>query len=440
VISRSIAIGALSIASSLPALADSHVAISRDIELVGSHPLQARSAYQPHPHRYPDGRYILFVGHHSGEARNPQTGEIEQNGTSIIDVTDPASPVYLKHLPGAAGAQMAQACNGEDIPGGDPDKVYLLRSNGSLEHQVWDVTYPAEPHLISTPQTDLEATHRNWWQCDTGVAYLVSDLRPRGWTTHRGLQVFDLRNPAEPKLIRNYALPGMTPGGDGDHTGTNGVHEATVSADGSKVFLPYGTGANGVIQILDNEKLINGDPSLDDPYAETASNMLYPQLSMIRMRRLRPTCSTRNSGASTCRNTGGHIRSYRSVASRFTTTENSRSAQAGRYSFLYRNPGQTNAWKHIMPSRFSTTPMVDIHGPYRLTGFGTNRSIFAHAAVASVRTTSILLITNPFIRDSSSWLTSMREHELSTCAIAAMHPDQRRGTLQNGDTDESRRD
>lgn len=277
------AIAALAVALPISATADSHKAVSRDIELVGSHPLQARSAYQPHPHRYPDGRYVLFVGHHAGEVENPQTGIVEQNGTSIVDVTDPLNPVYLKHLPGVAGAQMAAVCNGEDMPGGDPEKVYLLRSNGNLEHQVWDVTYPAEPHLISTPQTGLEATHRNWWQCDTGIAYIVSDLRPRGWTTHRGLQVFDLSDPAEPRLIRNFALPGMAPGGDGDPSNTNGIHEATVSPDGSKVFLPYGTGANGVIQIIDNDKLLEGDPSLDDPYAETASNMLYPQLGRIDM-------------------------------------------------------------------------------------------------------------------------------------------------------------
>jgi hypothetical protein len=276
-------LGALSIVLPLFASADVGVATARDMELVGSHPLQARSAYQPHPHRYPDGRYVVFVGHHEGEAVNPLTGNIEQNGTSVVDVTDPGNPVYLKHIPGVAGAQMAAACNGADLPGGDPDKVYLLRSNGSLEHQVWDVTYPAEPQLISTPQTGLEATHRNWWQCNTGIAYLVSDLRQFGWTTHRGLQVFDLTEPSEPRHIRNFALPGMAPGGGGDPSGTNGIHEATVSADGSKVYLPYGTGANGVIQIVDNKKLLNGDPSLDDPFEETAVNMLYPQLGRIDM-------------------------------------------------------------------------------------------------------------------------------------------------------------
>ena len=270
-------------AGSLPAQAQADAAMSKDMLLVGNHPLQARSAYQPHPHRYPDGRYILFVGHHAGQVLNPQTGKVEQNGTSVVDVTDPTKPVYLQHIPGVEGAQMAQACNGKDLPHGDPDKVYLLRPNGDLEHQVWDVSNPAAPALLSTPQTGLEGTHRNWWQCNTGIAYIVSDLRPLGWSTSRGLQVFDLGDPTKPVLIRNFALTGMQPGGQDVFDGTNGVHEATVSEDGSKVYLAYGTGADGVIQILDREKLLKGDPAVADPYAPTPANLVYPELGRLDM-------------------------------------------------------------------------------------------------------------------------------------------------------------
>jgi len=277
------AVASLSFAVPMPSLAQSGAALGKDLHLVGSHPLQARSAYQAHPHRYPDGRYILFVGHHSGQMPDAQAGEVVENGTSIVDVTDPANPVYLKHIPGVEGAQMAQACNGADLPGGDPDKVYLLRSNGDVSHQVWDVSDPANPALLSTPQEGLDGTHRNWWQCDTGIAYLVSDLRPFGWSTFRGLQVFDLSDPAQPVLIRNFALPGMEPGGQGDYYSPNGIHEATVSRDGNTVYLAYGTGARGVIQVIDNEKLLAGDPSLQDPYVETFSNLLYPQVARLDM-------------------------------------------------------------------------------------------------------------------------------------------------------------
>jgi len=51
---------------------------------------------------------------------NSQTGEVEENGTSIVDMTDPGNPVYLEHIPGVEGAQLAQACNGADLSNGDP--------------------------------------------------------------------------------------------------------------------------------------------------------------------------------------------------------------------------------------------------------------------------------------------------------------------------------
>ena len=89
---------------------------AKNMKLVGFNDLQARSAYQPIIHEQ-GGRFIAYVGHHGGEARNPLNGNaVEKNGTSIVDVTNPRRPVYLKHIPGpsgvgeAGGAQMVRAC------------------------------------------------------------------------------------------------------------------------------------------------------------------------------------------------------------------------------------------------------------------------------------------------------------------------------------------
>ena len=93
-----------------------------------------------------DDQWYTYVGHHAGEAMNSLTGEIEPNGTSIVRVTDPTRPRLVKHIPatgpGQNQAQMVRICNGEDLPDGDPDKVYLLRSNGNVSHEIWDVTRP----------------------------------------------------------------------------------------------------------------------------------------------------------------------------------------------------------------------------------------------------------------------------------------------------------
>jgi hypothetical protein len=120
------------------------------MELVGHDDLQGRSAYQPTIHKQ-GNRVIAYVGHHGGKARNPLTGVDEDNGTSIVDVSDPARPRYLVHIPGApggseqGGAQMARVCD----RGG---KTYLLRTFGNAVpnsgDEVWEVTDPAKPKKV----------------------------------------------------------------------------------------------------------------------------------------------------------------------------------------------------------------------------------------------------------------------------------------------------
>src|SRR5262249_50339154 len=90
-----------------------------NMDLVGYNDLQARSAYQPVIEKQGE-RWIAYVGHHGGEALNPQTGKMEPNGTSIVDVTDPKHPKYLVHIPGEpkdragefGGASMVRVCSG----------------------------------------------------------------------------------------------------------------------------------------------------------------------------------------------------------------------------------------------------------------------------------------------------------------------------------------
>src|SRR6185312_14497096 len=147
-----------------------------NMRLVGSNDLQARSAYQPTIHHQGD-RWIAYIGHHGGtdavpDPVNPLTGKAEPNGTSIVDVTDPAHPKYLRHLPGqegkyeSGGAQMVRVCDGKTLPKGDPNAVYMLRTFGSEAHEIWNVADPANPALI-TRIGGLKDTHKNWWECDT---------------------------------------------------------------------------------------------------------------------------------------------------------------------------------------------------------------------------------------------------------------------------------
>src|SRR5262245_60883333 len=160
-----------------------HGAEARDMELVGHDDLQGRSAYQPTIHKQ-GGRYIAYVGHHGGKARNPLTGAEEDTRTSTVEEAAPArprrapptparsaAPRSLAHIPRPAGgladgaAQVARVCYRHG-------KTYLLRTFGNAVptsgHEVWDVSDPTRARRASTVVTGLTATHKNFWECDTG--------------------------------------------------------------------------------------------------------------------------------------------------------------------------------------------------------------------------------------------------------------------------------
>jgi len=255
-----------------------------NMRLVGYSDLQARSAYQPTIQRQ-GNRYIAYVGHHGGTDAVPQpvnsmTGQPEFNGTSIIDVTDPAHPKYLHHIPGLqgnyedGGAQMVRTCAGSDLPKGDPSKFYMLRAVGSKGHEVYDVTDPSKPTLLTTIGEGLRDTHKNFWECKTGIAFLVSGAP--GWRTRRMTQIYDLSDPAKPVKIRDFGLPGQEPGASG--TVPTELHgPISTGPEGNRVYFGYGTDKGGVLQIIDREKLLNG------PKDPTPENLSYPEIGRLYM-------------------------------------------------------------------------------------------------------------------------------------------------------------
>jgi hypothetical protein len=269
-----------------------------NMRLVGRDDLQARSAYQPIIHAYGERR-ILFVGHHAGEALNPLTGKVEKNGLSIVDVTNPAAPKYLVHVPPtgneASGAQHVQVCDGRELPhsdgrGADRSKVYAIRTNGLLSYEVLDVTDPARPAFVTTiaetgvssrPKSDRgnRETHKFQWDCSTGVAYM-NGTAP-GWRVTRVLQAYDVSDPPHPKHIRDFALEGYEPDAPGPYPEPEvaGLHQPFVV--GNRMYLGYNSGDDGVLQILDTDKFLRGDPQARDKYAPTPVNLAYPQIARL---------------------------------------------------------------------------------------------------------------------------------------------------------------
>ena len=218
------------------------------MDLVGYNDLQNRSAYQPVIHKQ-GARWIAYVGHHGGMALNPLTGKQEANGTSIVDVTDPKRPKYLAHIPGEpsapgesaemGGAQMVRVCDGSELPHADKNKVYLLRPFGMSAEEVWDVADPAAPKRVTVVASGLRDSHKSWWECDSGIAYLVAGAP--GWRAKRMTLIYDLGDPAKPVFIRSFGLPGQQPGSTGPVP--SDLHgPISTGPKGNRVYFAYGPG------------------------------------------------------------------------------------------------------------------------------------------------------------------------------------------------------
>src|SRR3989440_7086638 len=254
-----------------------HPSAAANMALVGAIDLQGRSASQPLV-RENHGRWIAYVGHHGGKVLNPLTGQSEDNGTSLIDVTDPRKPRLLAHIPGepgqaeSGGAQMVRVCNGSELPKGDKSKVYMLRNFGNQAHELWDVTTPEKPTRLALVVDKLKDTHKSWWECDSGIAYLVSGLPD--WRVRRMTQVFDLSDPAHPRFIRNFGLVGQQPGASGPApTELHGL--VSTGPKGNRLYFGYGTNKSGVMQIVDRAKLLAGGAE------PTPENLLAPQVGRL---------------------------------------------------------------------------------------------------------------------------------------------------------------
>jgi hypothetical protein len=89
-------------------------------------------------------------------------------------------------------------------------------------------------------------------------------------------QVYDLSDPAHPVLIRNFGLPGQQPGATGPVP--QDLHgPISTGPAGNRIYFGYGTNKNGIIQIVDRKKLLEG------PREPTDANLLYPQIARLDM-------------------------------------------------------------------------------------------------------------------------------------------------------------
>ena len=258
---------------------------SHDMRLVGYNDLSGRPAY--HPFIIQQGnRWILYVAHHVPQdaGRGPQ-----DNGTSIIDVTNPHHPKFLVHLPSQYPAPDNEARHARVCPVGNG--YVLLRTSGQISHDLYDVTDPAKPKFLKAVVDGLKYTHKPYWDCKNGYMFLpVGDggtgtaPGPSGWRANH-VKIYYL-NPAsninnlQPEYVRDFGVVGQEPGSTGPvPTSIHMPLGAKKNEEGvlDRVYFGWGSGGSGIMQITDYAKLVQGPW----PIPPTPANLQAPQLGRL---------------------------------------------------------------------------------------------------------------------------------------------------------------
>jgi len=230
-------------------LHDSLTADSHRTRLVGFHDLQGRESLQVTL----QGDWC-YVGHLPGSLPNPLTGKTESNGTSILDVSDPAKPTLVAHIPSAPDAN----CRAVQVVKNPHDgKLYLARNHetaAACSIQIFDISDRSHPVMVSevaeTPAGPMNMAHKGWW--DEGSGLYFGSVNEPGFRPGAHLVIWDFSNPAKPKYVTNHWLPGQlrtepTP----NNKGLN-LHHPVVDMANKRVYLSYAKGGNVAVLDINN--------------------------------------------------------------------------------------------------------------------------------------------------------------------------------------------
>ncbi len=241
---------------------------SHNVALIGYHHLQGRQALQVTTKSDSANGNWVYIGHvpntRTRDATlNPITGRQEWNGTSIVEITDPADPQLVWHIPNEVNANSRSVSVVYDY-GFDSDPAgrdYLIRNSEAgddLKFQIFDITSrstnPSRIELVAeitaTPEnscgpgcggTLMHRAHKGHWSPDTGLFYSASG--ESGFRTTL-IHIWDLKDPANPQFVGRAWLPGQKDGEDGFEN--QYVHHPIVDEENDRMYAGFRIGSGHV--------------------------------------------------------------------------------------------------------------------------------------------------------------------------------------------------
>ena len=187
------------------------------------------------------------MGHHDNtwdetERLNPITNQMEWNGTTILNVSDPANPELVWHIPNTVSANSRSTSVVYDygFDSNPPGRDYLIRNSqgeGYAKFQIFDITArdtdPSQIELVGeitgTPEDScgtgcggsLTGVHKGWWSPETGLYYAAAN--EPGFRNGNHMVIFDLTDPASPVLSAGAGCRGKKRANRRPQTGTTGI-------------------------------------------------------------------------------------------------------------------------------------------------------------------------------------------------------------------------
>lgn len=212
--------------------------------LVGSHDLQGRESLQVTLR----GDWC-YVGHLPGGALNPLTGDYEPNGTSILDVSDPARPVLTCHIPAAPGAN----CRAVQVIESPRDgRHYLIRNHETDREQAWEIfditdrSHPVEvTRITTTPAGPISHAHKGWW--DRGSGLFFASVGEPGFRPGGHLVIWDLCEPGRPAFVSRHWIDGQHLSEPEPSVGGLTMHHPVVDMSDQRVYMGYPHGGQVVV-------------------------------------------------------------------------------------------------------------------------------------------------------------------------------------------------
>jgi hypothetical protein len=230
---------------------------AKNMKAVGYCDLDGKSAFKMAVHKHGD-RWFLF------------TATLWEPGLNILDVTDPANPWLVKHIPLDVPPQtqtnQIQIADGIMITSIEALDVQFGGKPGPWEFEgflIWSLDDPENPKRIGHFSTGGRGTHRNYY--DGGRYVYVTGL-PEGYDGHI-LQIVDISDPTKPVEISRWWRDGQwVAGGEGGAKEGSFLHGGAY-VRGDRAYMPYSAGGFVILDISDKtEPKLVSDLGFSPPF------------------------------------------------------------------------------------------------------------------------------------------------------------------------------